>query len=97
MAPPERAIVLCVDEKSRIQALDRSRPLLPMRPGQPERRTHDDKRHGTTSLFAALDVATGTVIGKCFARHRSREFLSFLRQVDSIRSTRSGSTGSRSS
>jgi transposase len=82
MAPPERALVLCVDEKSQIQALDRSQPLLPMRPGQPERRTHDYKRHGTTSLFAALDVATGKVIGRCYPRHRAREFLSFLRAID---------------
>ena len=65
--PPDRALVLCVDEKSQIQALDRTQPLLPMRPGQAERRTHDYKRHGTTSLFAALDVATGQVIGSCFA------------------------------
>ena len=82
MAPPARALVLCVDEKSQIQALDRSQPLLPMRPGQPERRTHDYKRHGTTSLFAALDVASGKVIGKCYPRHRAREFLSFLREID---------------
>lgn len=82
LAPPERALVLCVDEKSQIQALDRSQPLLPMRPGQPERRTHDYKRHGTTSLFAALDIATGKIIGKCYARHRAREFLSFLRTID---------------
>ena len=72
MAPPEKALVLCVDEKSQIQALDRSQPLLPMRPGQPERRSHDYKRHGTTSLFAALDIATGKIIGKCYARHRAR-------------------------
>jgi transposase len=82
MAPPERALVLCVDEKSQIQALDRSQPILPMRPGQPERRSHDYKRHGTLSLFAALDVATGKIIGKCFARHRAREFLKFLREVE---------------
>lgn len=82
LAPPERAVVLCVDEKSQIQALDRSQPLLPMRPGQPERRTHDYRRHGTTSLFAALDVATGKVIGQCYPRHRAREFLSFLRAID---------------
>jgi transposase len=63
--PPDRALVLCVDEKSQIQALDRTQPLLPMRPGQAERRTHDYKRHGTTSLFAALDVKAGTIIGKC--------------------------------
>ena len=68
--PPERALVLCVDEKSQIQALDRSRPLLPMRPGQVERRTHDYMRHGTTTLFAALDIATGETIGQCFPRHR---------------------------
>ena len=70
--PPERALVPSVDEKSQMQALDRTQPLLPMRPGQ--RRTHDDKRNGATSLFAALDVATGKVIGKCFHRHRSEEF-----------------------
>lgn len=83
MAPPERALVLCVDEKSQIQALDRTQPLLPMRPGQPERRSHDYTRHGTLSLFAALDVATGKVIGKCFARHRASEFLKFLREIES--------------
>jgi transposase len=82
LAPPERALVLCVDEKSQVQALDRSQPLLPMRPGQAERRTHDYTRHGTTTLFAALDVATGKVIGQCFARHRAREFLKFLRTVE---------------
>lgn len=82
MAPPERAMVLCVDEKSQIQALDRTQPLLPMRPGQIERRTHDYERHGTTSLFAALDVKTGKVIGRCHARHRAREFLRFLDMID---------------
>ncbi len=82
LAPPERALVLCVDEKSQIQALDRTQPLLPMRPGQAERRTHDYKRHGTLSLFAALDIATGKIIGKCYKRHRSAEFLKFLREVD---------------
>lgn len=82
MAPPERALVLCVDEKSQVQALDRSQPLLPMRPGQAERRTPDYTRHGTTTLFAALDVATGKVIGQCFARHRASEFLKFLRTVE---------------
>jgi transposase len=82
LAPPERALVLCVDEKSQIQALDRTQPLLPMRPGQVERRSHDYVRHGTLSLFAALDVATGKVIGKCFARHRGREFLKFLREIE---------------
>lgn len=82
MSPPERAIVLCVDEKSQIQALDRSQPMLPMRPGQPARRSHDYRRHGTTSLFAALDVATGAVIGKCYARHRAREFRKFLEEIE---------------
>ena len=74
--------MLCVDEKSQIQALDRTQPVLPMLPGMPERRTHDYKRHGTTSLFAALDVATGRVIGKCYRRHRAREFLDFLKEID---------------
>jgi transposase len=82
MSPPERAIVLCVDEKSQIQALDRSQPMLPMRPGQPARRSHDYKRHGTTSLFAALDIATGAVIGKCYARHRAHEFRKFLDEIE---------------
>jgi len=82
VAPPEHAIVLCVDEKSQIQALDRSQPLLPMRPGQPARRSHDYKRHGTTSLFAALDIATGQVIGKCFPRHRAAEFRRFLDEIE---------------
>ena len=82
MNPPDKAMVLCVDEKSQIQALDRSQPLLPMRPGQIERRTHDYKRHGTTSLFAALDVKTGNVIGECHARHRSIEFRRFLDTID---------------
>ena len=82
LAPPERALVLCVDEKSQIQALDRTQPLLPMRPGQAERRTHDYKRHGTTSLFAALDVKAGTVIGACMPRHRAREFRRFLDTVE---------------
>lgn len=78
MNPPDRALVLCVDEKSQIQALNRTQPLLPMRPGQVERRTHDYVRHGTTSLFAALDVKTGTVIGEFHRRHRSLEFRKFL-------------------
>ena len=82
MSPPERAIVLCVDEKSQVQALDRTQPLLPMRPGQVERRTHDYTRHGTVSLFAALDTATGKVIGQCFPRHRGAEFLKFLREIE---------------
>jgi transposase len=80
--PPDRALVLCVDEKSQIQALDRSQPLLPMRPGQAERRAHDYKRHGTTSLFAALDVKTGQLIGECHRRHRSVEFRQFLDTID---------------
>jgi transposase len=82
MAPPERALVLCVDEKSQIQALDRSQPLLPMRPGQAERRSHDYKRHGTTSLFAALNTATGEIIGECFKRHRAKEFKAFLNTIE---------------
>ena len=80
--PPARALVLCVDEKSQIQALDRSQPVLPMRPGQVERRTHDYKRHGTTSLFAALNTATGNVIGKCYKRHRAIEFKKFLIEIE---------------
>jgi transposase len=80
--PPERAIVLCVDEKSQIQALDRSQPILPLMPGVPERHSHDYKRHGTTSLFAALDTATGKVIGSLHARHRAIEFKKFLQKID---------------
>ena len=80
--PPDRALVLCADEKSQIQALNRTQPVLPMRPGQNERRTHDYFRHGTTSLFAALDVATGKVIGQCHRRHRSLEFRKFLDRID---------------
>jgi transposase len=80
--PPDRAMVLCVDEKSQIQALDRTQPLLPMRPGQVERRTHDYVRHGTTSLFAALDTKTGKVIGELHRRHRSQEFRQFLDTID---------------
>lgn len=76
--PPDRALVLCVDEKSQIQALDRTAPLLPMRPGQIERRSHDYQRHGTTSLFAAFDIASGRVLGQLHRRHRSREFRQFL-------------------
>lgn len=82
IAPPERAIVLCVDEKSQVQALDRTQPIFPMRPGVPERQTHDYTRHGTTSLFAVLDVATGKIIGACHRRHRHEEFLRFLRRID---------------
>lgn len=80
--PPTKAMVLCVDEKSQIQALDRTQPLLPLAPGIAERRTHDYARHGTTSLFAALDVATGEVIGELHRRHRSDEFLQFLRTIE---------------
>ena len=81
--PPRRALVLCVDEKSQIQALDRTQPMLPLRPGQVERRTHDYKRHGTTTLFAALNVNAGTVIGKCMKRHRATEFRRFLDTIES--------------
>jgi transposase len=80
--PPEKALVLAVDEKSQIQALDRSAPVLPMMPGMPERRTHDYVRHGITTLFAALDVATGTVIGSIHRRHRAVEFKQFLAKLD---------------
>jgi transposase len=82
LSPPERAVVLCVDEKSQVQALDRTQPLLPMRPGQAERHTHDYKRHGTTSLFAALDVKAGTIVGKCMPRHRTQEFRKFLDEIE---------------
>jgi transposase len=82
VSPPEHALVLCVDEKSQIQALDRSQPMLPLRPGQAARRTHDYKRHGVTSLFAALDIATGKVIGQCFPRHRADEFRKFLDEIE---------------
>jgi transposase len=82
MAPPDRAMVLCVDEKTQIQALDRSQPVLPMRPGQVERRSHDYTRHGTTSLFAALDAKTGKVLGEIHHRHRSTEFRKFLDTID---------------
>jgi len=80
--PPERALVFCVDEKSQVQALDRSQPVLPMMPGMPERRTHDYVRNGVTSLFAALDVASGKVIGALHRRHRSTEFRKFLARID---------------
>ncbi len=80
--PPLKAVVLCVDEKSQIQALDRTQPVLPLAPGIPERRTHDYMRHGTTTLFAALDIATGKVIGEMHRRHRSGEFLQFLRTIE---------------
>jgi transposase/transposase-like protein len=80
--PPNRAVVLCIDEKTQVQALDRTQPILPLRPGQAERRTHDYKRHGTTSLFAALDVKAGTIVGKCMPRHRAAEFRRFLGMVE---------------
>lgn len=80
--PPDKALVLCVDEKSQIQALDRTQPGLPLKPGRCGTMTHDYVRHGTTTLFAALDVLQGTVIGGCFDRHRHEEFLKFLRQID---------------
>jgi len=82
MNPPDRALVVCVDEKSQIQALDRTQPMLPMRPGQVERRTHDYKRNGTTSLFAALELKTNRVIGQLHRRHRSKEFRSFLDTIE---------------
>src|SRR6204780_3978530 len=80
--PPEKAVDLCVDEKSQVQALDRSQPVLPMMPGMPERRTHDSARHGVTSLFAAFNIADGTVISELHRRHRHQEFLKFLRKID---------------
>jgi transposase len=80
--PPERALVLCVDEKSQIQALDRTAPLLPLRPGFPERQTHDYRRYGTTTLFAAFNILTGNVIGTCQPRHRGREFVKFLHHLE---------------
>ena len=82
MDPPDNAMVLCVDEKSQIQALNRKQPLLPLFPGQAERGTPEYERNGTTSLFAALDIATGWVLGKCYRRHRSKEFLRFLKEID---------------
>jgi transposase len=80
--PPDQAVVLCMDEKSQIQALDRTQPSLPMKNGRAGTMTHDYKRHGTTTLFAALNVLTGVVIGRCLARHRNTEFLKFLRVID---------------
>ena len=82
MNPPQKALVLCVDEKSQIQALDRTQPGLPMKPGRKGTLTHDYKRHGTTTLFAALDMLTGKVIGECKPQHRAKEFLSFLKTID---------------
>ena len=80
--PPENAIVFCVDEKSQIQALERTRPILPLRPGLPEMHTHDYERHGTTTLFAALNVASGKVVGKCKQSHRAEDYVSFLKLLD---------------
>jgi transposase len=80
--PPERALVLCVDEKSQVQALNRTQPILPLGPGVPARQTHDYERHGVTSLFAALDVASGVTISNCYRHHRHQEFLSFLKVID---------------
>lgn len=82
LSPPERALVLCADEKAQIQALDRTQPILPLRPGIPKRQTHDYRRHGTTTLFAALDVKSGNVIGELHRRHRSIEFKGFLEKID---------------
>jgi hypothetical protein len=79
--PPEKAVVLSIDEKSQIQALDRTAPILPMRPGLPEKATHDYVRHGTTTLFAALEIATGKITDAYYPRHRSDEFLKFLKEV----------------
>jgi transposase len=81
LAPPDNAVVLCVDEKSQIQALDRTAPILPLQPGLAERRSHDYVRHGATTLFAALEIATGQVTAACKPRHRHQEFLAFLKQV----------------
>jgi hypothetical protein len=80
--PPDRAIVLCVDEKSQVQALNLTQPILPLAPGVPARQSHDYERHGVTSLFAALDVASGVTISSCYRRHRHQEFLRFLNDID---------------
>jgi hypothetical protein len=82
MNPPERAIVLCVDEKSQVQALNRTQPILPLAPDVPARQSHDYERHGVTSLFAALDVASGVAISSCHRRHRHQEFIRFLNQIE---------------
>ena len=84
MNPPDRAVVLCVDEKSQVQALNRTQPIFPMRPGVPARQSHDYERHGVTSLFAALDVKTGKTISACHRRHRHQEFLKFLDAIDAV-------------
>src|SRR5262249_49476677 len=80
--PPDPGLVLCVDEKSQVQALNRTQPILPLGPGVPARQTHDYERHGVTSLFAALDVASGVTISNCYRRHRHQEFLTFLKLID---------------
>jgi len=80
--PPDRAIVLCVDEKSQVQALNRTQPILPLAPGVPARQSHDYERHGVTSLFAALDVASGVTISSCYRHHRHQEFLRFFNDID---------------
>jgi hypothetical protein len=80
--PPQKAIVLCVDEKSQTQALERTQPILPMKPGYPERQSHDYYRHGVVSLFSAYEVATGRVIGKCHSHHREEEFLKFMQLIE---------------
>jgi hypothetical protein len=82
LTPPQNAVVLCVDEKSQIQALDRTQPGLPLKPGRCATFTHDYKRNGTTTLFAALHVVEGRVVGECYPRHRHQEFLRFLRRLD---------------
>jgi hypothetical protein len=82
MNPPDRAIVLCVDEKSQVQALNRTQPMLPLAPGVPVRQSHDYERHGVTSLFAAMDVASGVTISNCYRRHRHQEFLRFLNDIE---------------
>src|SRR5258708_2083268 len=81
LTPPDNAVVVCVDEKSQVQALDRTQPILPIRPGLPEKATHDYIRHGTTTLFAALEIATGKVTDACYPQHRHQEFLKFLKKV----------------
>src|SRR5262249_61730385 len=90
LSPPEKAVVLCIDEKPQVQALERTQPVLPMAPARTERATHDYARHGTTSLFAALDVATGKVSGKCDRRHRHQEFIKFLDHLDAVLPTEPG-------
>lgn len=92
MGPPDRAVVLCVDEKSQVRALDRTQPTRPRLVGRAEKATHDYVRHGTTALFSALDVATGAVVGKCYRRHRHQEFVAFLDHIDATRAREPGTT-----